>query len=296
MRSTYLLRQAVQLSSIDVTCASATSTPIVFIHGLFGSSTNFRSIIRDDRISGVRNAHSIDLRNHGTSPHSDDVSFESMSEDVVSFLDRHGYSKAHIVGHSLGGKVAMTAGLNFRERVASLTVVDIAPVQYGGSDNVQRSKSWNSIVNIVDTLKQIDLQRIKTRKEVDDLLFPVVPEDGVRNFLLQNLVRSKREDKSLDTFRWRVNIDGISEGLSSMSKFSPSASTPSDVQTIFIYGGASDYVTPVHQPEATRLFPLGKFHEVPGAGHMVHAEQPSEFIDIVTGFLSTVEEIILPKT
>jgi pimeloyl-ACP methyl ester carboxylesterase len=281
--------------------AAAGSAPVVFIHGLLGSSSNFRTIMRNGQISGpgLRAGHSLDLRNHGASPHSDDVSFDAMAADVVGFLDRMGYSSAHLVGHSLGGKVAMTAALRHPSRVAGLAVCDIAPIDYGAAPRELGSTAWRASAAVIDAVSRIDMSRVETRGDADAALAVDVPEESIRGFVLQNLVPNDAGPAAGTRpgagMRWRINVEGLQRGLKEMSRFAPGEdAAPSAAPALFLAGGVSKYLTEAHHAECARLFPRARFDAIPGAGHMLHAERPGAVVEILSAYLRDADREVLP--
>lgn len=243
--------------------------PLVILHGLFGSAKNWNLIAR--RLADKRRIHALDLRNHGGAPWADTLSYPEMAADVARFLDDHGLDRADVIGHSMGGKVAMVLALTHPRRVARLVVADIAPVTY-----------THSFENYVDAMRRIDLAGVTRRGEVDAQLAPDVPEPGLRSFLLQNLVL---ED---GTFRWRINLEAIGAGMADLTGF------PDDLQgrrfdgpSLFLTGGRSDYVRPEHAAAIRRLFPNAAIETIPDAGHWLHAEKPEAFIERVSAFLES---------
>eukprot|EP00941_MAST-03F_sp_MAST-3F-sp1_P003908 g3908.t1 len=213
-----------------------------------------------------------------------------MASDVIHFMDKKGYSRAHIVGHSLGGKVAMTAALRCPSRVAGLVVEDIAPVKYS-KQNPESSSSkapWTSSMEVVDALKRIDVNKLESRAHANELLKKSVPEDGIRNFVLQNLLHVPAQEGG--GLRWRINISGLSKGMRTMAGFSPGCNVaPSGLRTLFLSGGDSGFVSEKYVPAIKALFPRAEFTVLPETGHMVHAQRPQEFISIVSRFLQNVE-------
>ena len=238
---------------------------LIIIHGLFGSASNFRTLAK--RFGEFYTVYCLDLRNHGNSPHDDDTSFEAMASDIIEFMDRKNIETATIMGHSLGGKVAMQVALTFPTRVSKLIVGDIAPVEYPHHHN-----------RIFDGLNAVSHADVASRKEAEKILADYVDIPAVRLFLLTNL--SRQADKSL---AWRINVAGLSNGYENIAK-KPHGS-PYMGPTLFIRGALSDYVRPEYSPAIHALFPQAEIATLEGAGHWLHAEKPEEYIKMTLDFL-----------
>jgi esterase len=240
--------------------------PVVILHGLFGSSSNWKGIAR--QLSAVCRVITVDLRNHGGSPWDDDVSYAAMADDVRELLDRLRLERAVLVGHSMGGKVAMTLALTAPERVGALGVVDIAPVVYGHSHE-----------GLIEAMSNVDLTRIGNRRDLDAQLAPYIPEAAVRQFLGQNLVYRN------DQYAWRVNLRALARGMTLLTGFPDPGPARYNGDCVFIYGEASDYVLPAHHESIRRHFPRARLVAVPDAGHWVHAERPDRVRAAITELL-----------
>lgn len=240
----------------------AARTPLVILHGLFGSARNWQMFVK--RFGQGRATYALDLRNHGNSPWDARMDYPAMAADVGRFLADRGLDRAVLLGHSMGGKTAMTLALTEPKMVERLIVVDIAPVPYSHSHS-----------NYVDAMKRADLTGLTRRSQVDEQLRDAVPDPNLRAFLLQNL------DTADGTLRWRVNLDAIGRGMSDLVGFPDlgDACYPGPVR--FIGGGASDYITPTHDPAIRRYFPQAEIRIVPGTGHWVHAEKPDVFTALI---------------
>tara|TARA_B100001939_G_scaffold201813_4_gene173454 strand:- start:7076 stop:7867 length:792 start_codon:yes stop_codon:yes gene_type:complete len=239
--------------------------PLIILHGLFGSASNFRSFAR--KFSETYSVFCLDLRNHGASPHHEDTSYSAMSGDVVEFMDRVGLERAHILGHSLGGKVAMQLALSHPERLGKLIVGDIAPVPYPPHHT-----------RIFEGLNAIDLDRLTSRGDAEEALQPYVPEAGIRLFLLTNLVRTKDGG-----FAWRCNLEALEKGYDHIAAAPAGGSFRGE--TLFLRGEKSDYIRDEHLAEIHRLFPRSQITTIAGAGHWLHADKPEEFMKTVLAFL-----------
>lgn len=247
------------------------STPLVFLHGLFGSSANWRSIVK--RFESAYRILVPDLRNHGRSPHHDDVSYSAQALDVVQLLDDAGAAQALIVGHSMGGKVAMHLALHYADRVAGMVCVDIAPVNY----------DLNRFGPVYEAMRRVDLETLETRQQADERLARYLPAKPLRSYLLQNLVKDE------DGWQWRINLSALESGMAELSGFSVADGTAFPGPTLFVYGGQSPYVKPEHLPVIRRLFPFARLRQIAGAGHWLYADKAEEFTNVLAGFLTPRE-------
>jgi len=243
--------------------------PLIIMHGLFGSGRNWNGLAR--KFAEQYCVYTVDLRNHGGSPHSAEMDYPHMAVDIAHFMKSEGLESATIIAHSMGGKAAMWLALTQPEKIDKLIAVDIAPVHYD-----------HSFSEILRGLKSIPLETVSSRKEADDYLSKVLSEVSLRQFLLQNLNIKSGQGS------WRVNLDVISEALADILTF-PNTETvsPFEKSVLFIGGGQSDYILPEHLPTIEQLFPEAKIETIFQAGHWLHAEQPVKFIEIVNRFLSS---------
>lgn len=242
--------------------------PLVILHGLFGCADNWHTLAR--RMEGKRRLIAADLRNHGRSPHSDEFTFPAMAADVQELLDELDLGRADILGHSLGGKVAMELALEHPERVERLIVVDIAPKRYAPHH-----------VELKDAMLALDLSRVSSRREAERELAKRVENRSVRLFLLKNLTVG--EDGS---YRWQLNLEGINRSFHETG--APIAEGRRfDGPTLFLRGGRSGYIElPEDEALIHRLFPQAEMNTIDGATHWVHAERPDAVIEAIEGFLS----------
>lgn len=243
--------------------------PLVVLHGLFGSGRNWAGIAR--QLAAVRSVHVLDLPNHGQSPWTDAMGYPEMAAAVAGWMDGRGLPAAALLGHSMGGKVAMMLALTQPARVERLVVVDVAPVPYPPH-----------LLAYARAMRAVDLGRITRRAEVDAELAAVVDDTAERQFLLQNLVSG---DGGL---RWRLNLPVIEAALPAISGFPdlpPEAAYPGPA--LFIAGGLSRYLQPAHEPAIRARFPAARLVTVPNAGHWVHAERPETVLAELLPFLSS---------
>jgi esterase len=241
--------------------------PVVILHGLLGSARNWGSFAR--RLGASHRVFALDLRNHGASPWADAMGYDQMAGDVRAFLARQGLPSAAVIGHSMGGKVAMRLALTHGDEVSRLVVVDIAPAAY--------RRGFNAYV---EAMRDLDLAGINRRAEADALLADKVEDRGVRGFLLQNLASGE------DGLAWRVALQALSDNMPEIMSFpEPAAGERYDGPALFVTGGRSDYVRPEHHAEILRLFPHARIETIPDIGHWVQAEAPDCFFELVGAFL-----------
>ena len=242
--------------------------PLVVLHGLFGSARNWSSMAR--RLAESWTVYALDLRNHGESPWAEAVDYPTLAADVLAFMDGKGIERPAVLGHSMGGKTAMTLALSHGERVGTLVVVDIAPVEY-----------THSMLPYVEAMAALDLAGLGRRAEADARLQPHVPDRGIRAFLLQNLVQKD------GGFAWQLNLAALGAGMPAISGFPREAMERAyGGRTLFLGGAQSDYIRPEHHAPIYQLFPNAEFADIPDAGHWVHAEAPESFLAHVRDFLA----------
>jgi esterase len=239
---------------------------LIVIHGLFGMSDNWNTLGK--KFSKYCKVHLIDLRNHGRSPHSTDFNYDVMCEDLVEYMQYNTIVNPIILGHSLGGKVAMKFSFTYPNKIYKLIVVDIAPRQYN-SDFYK---------NLLGTLYKLPLEGFEKREDIDKLLSDTFEDKGMRLFLLKNLYRNEKKE-----FAWRFNIDVLLEKVSNIQDAS-FVSGKLDVPTHFIRGGNSDYINSVDELLIKKHFTNFSICTIEGTGHWIHAEKPERFYNEVMGF------------
>lgn len=241
---------------------------LVILHGLFGQSDNWLTLARN--VFGKHfSVYMPDARNHGESPHSDEFSQPAMIEDLRSFLDTHGITKAHIIGHSMGGKTAMGFACKYPERVDKLIVVDIAPREY----------YVNQHLDIIDVMQSIDFSKMQNRNEVDEEMAKRLPEKSLRQFLLKNIYWQTKEHLA-----WRVNLPVIANHIEAVGD-----PLPTDEYffgpTLFIRGENSNYIQGPDVEDIKLHFANAHIETIANAGHWVQAEQPQAFAEVAMRFL-----------
>ncbi|MFM9075700.1 MAG: alpha/beta fold hydrolase [Bacteroidota bacterium] len=232
--------------------------PMVILHGLFGSCDNWMTQAR--MLGAHFTVHTVDLRNHGLSPHDPVHSYEAMSADVVGFLREKSDKPVTLIGHSMGGKVAMHVAVHHPELVKRLIVVDIVPKEYPPHHN-----------RLLEGLLAMDVATIGTRQDADTRLSTWVPQPDVRQFLLKNLSR-----KPEGGFDWKINLAAIAGNLNDIFS-NPLGNGTYSGPSQFIMGSRSDYFTPGDEQIIERYFPSATISFL-NTGHWVQAEQPEGFV------------------
>jgi len=233
-------------------------TPLVIFHGLLGSSDNWLSFARSQE--QINRVILPDLRNHGNSPHAEKHDYASMVEDVYELFQDLNLGSAIVMGHSMGGKVAMRFALTYPELVKKLLVVDIAPRKYKPR-----------YLSILEVLINLETKNLQSRQQADEELAKKIKNKVLRMFLLKNLAR----DDSLG-FSWRLNLQGIYNNMHSIDDDFCLNKT-SNIRSLFICGEKSDYVLDADQELIKSIFGNAEILKIPGAGHWVHNDQPEEF-------------------
>ena len=238
---------------------------VFILHGLFGMLDNWHNMAK--RLSEKYSVVTVDQRNHGKSPHSDEMSFELMAEDLASLMDHLHISKAHIIGHSMGGKTVMRFADIYPEKLDKVIIVDIAPRKYSPG-HLAYFKAFHDI----------DFSVCQSRKDADDALSKIEKSIGVRQFLLKNL------EKDVVGYRLKFNLESIEKFYPQMIgalEFSWIITAP----TLFLYGKKSGYISESDIVNIEEVFTESEFVGVDDAGHWVHAEKPAAFLESVLNFL-----------
>jgi pimeloyl-ACP methyl ester carboxylesterase len=242
--------------------------PLAILHGLFGSGRNWRSVAQ--HLAAHHRVLTFDLRNHGASPWADGMSYGEMVEDLRATLRARGIESAAVLGHSMGGKIAMLMALLHPGEVDRLVIVDIAP-----------AANPPNLLAYVRAMRAVDLRSVKRRAEVDAALAGAVPDPAERAFLAQNLVVDE------NAARWRLNLEAIERGFPQIVGFPDlPAGAAYRGPALFVAGARSNHILPEHEPGIRRLFPRARIVCIEGAGHWVHAEQLQAFLQTVGPFLS----------
>lgn len=250
---------------------------VILLHGLFGTGANLGMLAR--ALQEQFAVYSPDLPNHGRSGWLAKPDLPAMADRLRHWMDAQGLSAAHLVGHSLGGKVAMQLALRYPTRVRSLIVADIAPVQYTAQHEP-----------VFAALQAVATGRCASREEAAGLLASYLQEEAVIQFLLSSLQRD-----SGGIMRWRFDLAGIRDAYPALLA-APLAEQFYSGPVLFIKGGASDYIQEQHWPAIQSLFPAASIRVMPGCGHWLHVEKPQQFNGIVTRFLTSSESSRLAST
>ena len=238
--------------------------PVVLLHGLFGDLDNLKNLGRD--LAEDFQVILVDARNHGDSFHSEHMTYDDMARDLANTLDQLEIESAHLVGHSMGGKIAMEFALSYPQRARSVIAADIAPVAYDARHR-----------HILDALKAIDLTQVKSRADADKQLAEHIETRGVRQFLLKNLRRDG------DSYQWRINLTTLDNCYSEITGGIKKAQYEGPI--LFIKGGDSDYLTNSHADEIKARFSQVEIKIIEGTGHWLHAEKPRVFNRLARAFI-----------
>lgn len=239
--------------------------PVVLLHGLFGSARNLGTV--QARLAARYRVLALDLRNHGDSPHEFGMDYATMAEDVRETLAARDALPAALIGHSMGGKVAMRLALAAPEAVTRLLVADIAPVAYPPGFGAYAA-----------AMAGLSLHAGLTRPEADAALAPVIPEASVRTFLLQNLRLGEAPS-------WRIGLSEIAAALPDIEGWSAPPGASYGGPTLFVSGEVSPYIQAEARPTIRTLFPAARFVTLRHAGHWLHADNPDGFVAVVQAFL-----------
>jgi esterase len=241
----------------------ASGPPRVILHGMLGSSRNWLTAGKD--LAAARKVYALDLRNHGLSPHSGEMTYDAMAADVEAWLDAQGIAAAELIGHSMGGKVAMLLACRRPERVSRLVVVDIAPKNY----------RWPEHREEFAAIRELDLSTLTSRAEAEARLEARVPGWAMRKFILTNLERIE------GGWRWQINVPVLTAALPELERNPLGAGDRFGGPALFIAGGKSKYVEPSDHPAIQRAFPAARITVLGNSGHNPHIEEREEFVRAV---------------
>ncbi|MSP30206.1 MAG: alpha/beta fold hydrolase [Acetobacteraceae bacterium] len=243
--------------------------PLVLLHGLFGMARNLGTIAR--AMAATHRVIALDLRNHGASPHGRPMDYPTMAADVIHTLEQLGIPQAAIMGHSMGGKLAMQIALTHPIAVSRVVISDIAPVRYPPRNSP-----------ILAAMRAINLHPDLTRAEADAALAAAQPDPATRAFLLQNLRLHDVESRGPV---WRAGLAEIEASLPVIEGWEPPTNAPYFGPTLFIAGARSTFILPDHRETIRALFPTARFVTIKNAGHWVHADNPEGFNAVLQAFL-----------
>lgn len=246
-----------------------TGFPLIILHGLLGSLDNWQSIAKKIAEHGFT-VYIIDQRNHGRSPHSAEFNYHLLSADLLEFMQQHGIAKAHLLGHSMGGKTVMQFALQHPEKVEKLIVADIVPAAFDDRHS-----------DVFEALFAANAGKANSREEVQQVLREKLQDETTVQFLMKSLVRN--DDGT--GFSWRFNTEALWKNYGNISE-EISAAQPYTGETLFIKGERSTYINTGNYSSIAELFVNHQLVEIQGTGHWVHAEKPAEFIAEVLHFLA----------
>ncbi|MBI2281528.1 MAG: alpha/beta fold hydrolase [Bacteroidetes bacterium] len=241
-------------------------TPLIILHGLFGSLDNWMTIAKE--LGKDFEVYILDARNHGQSPHDDVFNYQVMVEDLKEFIEEHRMINPIILGHSMGGKTAMQFAVDYPHLISKLIVVDIAPKAYPIHHDL-----------IINSLKSLNFNEIKTRKEAEDKLAQYIFDLSTRQFLLKNLYWVAQ-----DQLAFRFNLGAISKNIDEVGA-EIEFTSPFYQHTLFIRGDHSNYILDSDFEQIFTIFPNAQIKTIENSGHWVHAEQPFTFLSLVKAFL-----------
>ena len=239
---------------------------IIIIHGLLGSLDNFQTIAK--QLSETYRVWLLDMRNHGRSFHSEEMNYEVMVEDVHEFMKSHQLAHAHLIGHSMGGKVAMNFALTYPELVNDLIIIDIGPKKYEGDHQV-----------ILKTMKDISLNDFSERSEIEEKISEKIHSQKIVQLMMKNLGRDQ------NTFFWKPNVEVILKNYRLLMDTMPKHQIFNG-KTVFIKGENSDYIELDELEDFRKYFSEAQMMIVPNSGHWVHADQPEVFLQLLFKILN----------
>lgn len=244
--------------------------PLVILHGFLGMSDNWKTLGNRFAENGFE-VHLVDQRNHGRSFHSDDFSYELMSEDLKKYCDSHNLTEIYLIGHSMGGKTAMQFAVTYPEMILKLVIADIGPKKYPQHHQ-----------DILKALSSLDFETLKSRGDAEDVLSSYIKDEGTRLFLLKNLYRKEK-----NKFGLRFNLPVLTKRIVEVGKALPENKIFNG-NTLFLAGSKSNYIEPMDEFSIKKQFPKAEIKTVSKAGHWLHAENPNEFYDNVMNFFNNI--------
>lgn len=239
--------------------------PVIILHGLFGSSDNWQTIGKV--LAEDYEVYLVDQRNHGKSPHSDEFSYQLMAEDLLEFIRDHQITGCYLIGHSMGGKTVMTYAQQWEESVYKMIVADMGVKGYPPHH-----------VDVLAAFNAVDFSIHNTRKKVEEVVSSFVQRESVVQFLLKNL-----HWVSKGQLAWRMNVPVLEKSMPPILEAIPKKTC--HTQTLFLSGGASDYVVDGDQEEIKSIFPNAEFQVIPDAGHWLHSEKPETFLQAISVYM-----------
>lgn len=250
-----------EYSSFDT--STGTAPPLIIVHGLYGSGRNWGVIAK--RLSDRSRTVAPDMRNHGTSPRHTTHSYPDLAQDLADLITDIG-GPVDLCGHSMGGKAAMTLALTHPQMIRKLVIADIAPVAYTHTQQ-----------GMIDAMRTVDLTTLTRRSDAESQLAAAGIDRSLQSFFTQSL--------DVPNKTWRLNLDTLEAEMDKIIGWPEKLSGPFENPTLFLSGGASDYVQPDHRPKIRTLFPRARFAKIPKTGHWLHAENPRAFEAALRVFL-----------
>ena len=247
---------------------SDSKSVLVILHGFLGSSDNWKTLALEYAKIGFE-VHAIDLRNHGKSFHSPDFSYEIMSQDILDYCNEHQLSKISLLGHSMGGKVAMEFATSQPDCVEKLIIADIGPKFYAPHHQ-----------DILAGLNAVDFSQKPSRAQVEQVLIPYIADFGTRQFLMKNLYW-----QSPDQLAFRFNLEVLNQKINEIGR-ALNENARFQNPTLFIHGGKSNYILDEDLPEIRKYFPNLQLFTIADVGHWLHAENPHLFFQQTARFLT----------
>lgn len=256
--------QAVELA-FEIFGAEHEGCPLLILHGFCASARNWRTIAKQLAVN--HRVYVLDMRNHGASPQAEIMDYPSMAQDIQRFLEQHQLNKVHLMGHSMGGKIAMCFAKQSAQQVEKLVVADISPVSY-----------QHSFERTITALKQLPLTEITNRKQAEQWLATDIEDLNYRQFLLQNLAFVD------GSYSWRINLDIFQKNAHYIIGFPESAGHATYPKPVlFLAGENSGYI---NRDAIFKYFPLAEIQEIPGAGHWLHVDAPQLFCHAIEQWLA----------
>lgn len=255
---------------------------LIILHGLYGLSDNWATIAR--RIAKDYKVYVPDQRNHGYSPHDSTFNYYALVDDLLEFMEQHDIKNPVLMGHSMGGKVAMNFALEYPENVDRLVVIDMG---------IRKSNIHSIHQTIIQAMESVDFDKLLSRQEIDNHLSNYISAKPLRMFIMKNLKRY-----SSNRLGWKINLpvikenmENIGEGIQSNNHFEKPA--------LFVKGGKSDYLTEAEYGDIKKIFPQAVISEIPEATHWLHVDSPEKFCNIVSNFLNntckSMQEVLNEK-
>jgi len=246
--------------------------PLLILHGFLGMSDNWKTLSGRLSKNGFQ-VHSLDLRNHGHSFHSDDFSYQLMMDDILNYCQEQNLQKISIIGHSMGGKLAMFFAVTNPDMLEKLIIVDVSPKEY--------PKEHHHILEILKVLNAIDFDILKERKEIENVISNFISDFGTVQFLMKLVYRNKTRTERL---AFRVNLHSLTKNYNNINTALPKTSLYNK-SVLFLKGENSDYIQENDISDILKIFPKATIETVANSGHWIHADNPNDFFDFSIKYL-----------